>query len=150
MVSLQYNAGQTGFRPSDDIPHQQPFGPRLNEERAGEDDPVHEPWRELGRIRGLEGLVAGEEGEQERGDGPVAALGQWETAGRKPGLMTHDRIFAKMSNMVTRRRGEAAVRLMFFSSVTRLSVSVGRSALLAPKLRVLGVKWPRGDEDSGR
>lgn len=57
-----------------DIPKEEPLGPALNQERAGQDDPVHEPWRQLGGIRGLEGLVAGEEGEEEGCDRAVDAV----------------------------------------------------------------------------
>lgn len=57
-----------------DIPSQEPRGPRLNQQQAGQDSPVHQPWRQLGRVGRLEGLVAGEEREEERGDGAVVAL----------------------------------------------------------------------------
>lgn len=41
-------------------PAEKPLGPGLNEERAGEDNPVHEPWCKLGWVGCLEGFVAGE------------------------------------------------------------------------------------------
>lgn len=50
-------------------PDEEPFGPTLNEESAGEDDPVHQPWCQLGGVGGLEGFVGGEEREEEGGDG---------------------------------------------------------------------------------
>lgn len=55
-----------------DIPDENPFSPGLDEERAGEDDPVHEPWRQLGGVGGLECLVRGEEWEEEGCDGTAA------------------------------------------------------------------------------
>jgi len=53
------------------VPEEEPLGPRLNEEHAGEDNPVHQPWCQLGRVSGLEGLVAGEQREEEGRDGSV-------------------------------------------------------------------------------
>lgn len=50
-------------------PHEEPFCPALNQKGACKHDPVHEPWRQLGRIGGLERLVGCEEGEEEGGDG---------------------------------------------------------------------------------
>lgn len=49
-------------------PHEHEADPGLDEEHARQDRPVHEPWRQLGGVGGLERLVRGEEGEEERGD----------------------------------------------------------------------------------
>ena len=57
------------------MPDEEPLGPRLNEEYAGEDHPVHQPWCQLGRVGRLEGLVAGEQREEEGCDGAVAVEG---------------------------------------------------------------------------
>ncbi len=46
------------------IPNQVPVGPRLNEECACGNDPVHEPWRKLRWVRCLQSFVGSEEGEQ--------------------------------------------------------------------------------------
>ena len=51
------------------VPDEDPFKPGLNEEPAPKDDPIHEPWRELGRVRGFQSLVGSENGEEEGGDG---------------------------------------------------------------------------------
>ena len=54
-----------GFLPTKDEPC-----PGLNQGKAGEDDPVHEPWCQLGRIRGTKGLVGGEDWEEDGDNGP--------------------------------------------------------------------------------
>ena len=51
--------------------------PRLNQRKAREDDPVHEPWGQLGGVRGSEGLVGSEDWEEDgedRADYIVSAL----------------------------------------------------------------------------
>lgn len=40
-------------------------GPVLHEGEAGYDDPVHEPWSQLGGVGGAEGFVGGEDGEED-------------------------------------------------------------------------------------
>ena len=57
--------GEVGLLPCKNEP-----GPRFNQRKAGEDDPVHEPWGQLGRIRGTKGLVGGEYWEEYGDDGP--------------------------------------------------------------------------------
>lgn len=54
------------------VPHKEPLCPALNEECAGENDPVHQPWCQLGRVGGLEGFVGREEREEERCDRAVS------------------------------------------------------------------------------
>lgn len=51
------------------LPEQEPPEPTLNQQSAGEDDPVHEPWLKEGRVRRVESLVGGEDGEEEGGYG---------------------------------------------------------------------------------
>lgn len=51
--------------PGDDIE-----GPVLSEGEAGYNDPVHQPWCQLGGIRGAKGLVGGKDGEEDSDDGP--------------------------------------------------------------------------------
>ena len=46
----------------------------LDESEEGEDDPVHEPWRELGGIGSTEGFVGGEDGEEDGKCGPTARV----------------------------------------------------------------------------
>ena len=38
--------------------------PRLKQRHARKDNPVHQPWRKLGRVRGAQGFVGGEDGEE--------------------------------------------------------------------------------------
>jgi hypothetical protein len=57
------------------LPDEEPVRPGLNYQEAGEDHPVHQPWRQLGRVRGLQGLVGGEEGKEEGGYGAVWTIG---------------------------------------------------------------------------
>ena len=54
-------------------PDEEPLDPALNEQTAGQNNPVHQPWCKLSRIGSLEGFVGGEQGEEERGDGAVDA-----------------------------------------------------------------------------
>ena len=56
------------------IPGDSPADPGLNAEHAGQHDPVHEPWRQLGRVVGLEGFVRGEDGKGERGEGAFSIV----------------------------------------------------------------------------
>lgn len=58
-----------------DAPEEDEGQPRLNQQTNAEDNPIHEPWRQLSGIRSLERLVRSEYGEQERGDG--AAICQY-------------------------------------------------------------------------
>ena len=44
--------------------------PGLNQRKTGENDPVHEPWCQLGRVRGTKGFVGGEYWEEDGDDGP--------------------------------------------------------------------------------
>lgn len=44
-------------------------GPVFDEGEAGDDDPVHEPWSQLGRVGGTEGFVGGEDGEEDGENG---------------------------------------------------------------------------------
>ena len=60
----------TGGRKSD-APEEDKVEPRLDQEAAAEDNPVHEPGRELRRIRRLEGLVRCEYGEEKGRDGAM-------------------------------------------------------------------------------
>lgn len=50
-------------------PGEQEVGPVVEEGEAGEDDPVHEPGGQLGRVRRAEGFVGGEDGEEDGDDG---------------------------------------------------------------------------------
>lgn len=54
-----------------DKPDEEPFGPALNQESAGEDNPIHQPWCQLGRIRSLQGFIRSKEREEEGCDGAV-------------------------------------------------------------------------------
>lgn len=54
-----------------DGPDEDEGEPGLDEEAAGEDDPVHEPGLEEGGVGGVEGLVGGEDREEEGRDGAV-------------------------------------------------------------------------------
>ncbi len=49
-------------------------GPVVKEGEDGEDDPVHEPWRELSWIRGAKGFVGGEDGKHDGYGGSVVIL----------------------------------------------------------------------------
>ena len=60
----RFGGGEVGLLPCKNEP-----GPGFNQGEAGEDDPVHEPWGQLGRIRGTKGLVGGEDWEEYGDDG---------------------------------------------------------------------------------
>lgn len=55
----------------EEVPGENEPGPRLNEGEYRQYDPVHEPWRKLGRVGGTKGFVGGEDGEEERDDGAL-------------------------------------------------------------------------------
>lgn len=94
------------------MPEEEPFGPRLNQQHAGEHNPVHQPWCELRRVAGLESLVAGEQREEEGCEGAVRT-NEAAVSSSLLGIeglfavITHDRSLAKMSNMVTPRMRDA-------------------------------------------
>ncbi len=44
-------------------------GPVFNEGEAGYDNPIHQPWCQLGWVRGAKGFVRGEDGEEDSDDG---------------------------------------------------------------------------------
>ena len=50
-------------------PGEEEVGPVVEEGEAREDDPVHEPRGQLGRVGGAEGFVGGEDGEEDGDDG---------------------------------------------------------------------------------
>lgn len=55
------------------IPEDNEGHPGLNQQTAAEDDPVHQPWRQLRRVGRLEGLVGSENGEEEGREGAVVS-----------------------------------------------------------------------------
>ena len=103
------------------LPAENPLGPRLNQQRAGEHDPVHEPWRQLGGVRRLERLVRGEDWEEDRCDGavfggfffmseearieqlaskrPPCIAGIAQARAGQGGVTTHDKSLGSRSNM---------------------------------------------------
>jgi hypothetical protein len=59
--------------PHFDLPEKNPGQPALRQEQAGENDPVHQPWRQLARVVAAQGLVGGEDGEEESRHRPAEA-----------------------------------------------------------------------------
>lgn len=53
----------------------------FNQEEDGEGGPVHEPWSEVGRVAGANGLVGGEDGEEDGGDGAGEVLVRTDRSG---------------------------------------------------------------------
>lgn len=69
MAALARGGWRTAY-----APHEYPPNPGLDERHTADNDPVHQPWCQLGGVVGLEGFVGGEDGEEEARDGAGGAV----------------------------------------------------------------------------
>lgn len=84
------------YRITKSIPSQNKNGPGLSEQNNRQDDPVNQPWRQFGGVRGAKSFVGGEDGEEDGNDGAVILARIQFSFGQN----THDSKSAKMPNMM--------------------------------------------------